>query len=203
MDNLTRVAIIKKEIATYRMFANVLNDLKAVVQTFDGKCYNKNFEKALDDFLNSGKEIREYLVTSKVESFYSSGDSLELRIHVYDNDVEGKEKDSLGYSRYYRIGNEDCYIRMNFTDISSVTDSGKYRLIAEKITARFDKRITELLEEADKLEVGLNDVENMEADLLQLQNLMKSYKEKYNYRIMEVFGCLYDLNSCNSYEYSR
>ena len=51
MSETIRREIIKKEIETYRKFAVVLESLKTVIYTFDGKCINKKFTEALDNFL--------------------------------------------------------------------------------------------------------------------------------------------------------
>ena len=51
MDDTTRKAIVNKEIETYRKLAVAFESLKVVVKRFDGKCINKKFGEALDDFL--------------------------------------------------------------------------------------------------------------------------------------------------------
>ena len=50
MKDSTRIALINKEIETYRKFAVVLESLKPVIQSFDGKCINKKFAEAMDKF---------------------------------------------------------------------------------------------------------------------------------------------------------
>ena len=43
MKDNTRIELINKEIETFRKFAVVLESLKPVIQSFDGKCINKKF----------------------------------------------------------------------------------------------------------------------------------------------------------------
>lgn len=64
MNDNTRIALINKEIETYRKFAVVLESLKPVIHSFDGKCINKKFTEAMDDFTKYGKEERCYRINA-------------------------------------------------------------------------------------------------------------------------------------------
>ena len=71
MDDTTRKAIVNKEIETYRKLAVAFESLKVVVKRFDGKCINKRFAEALDEFLKYGKEsLYNFSNSTSFDSWY-------------------------------------------------------------------------------------------------------------------------------------
>ena len=91
MKDITRIALINKEIETYRKFAVVLESLKPVIKSFDGKCINKKFAEAMDEFLFYGKTDRQYHVTAGIDTT-SYGSMFDLAIRCYDDIVRGGRK---------------------------------------------------------------------------------------------------------------
>ena len=199
MQEKTRKAIIIKEIETYRKIAVAFESLKAVVQNFDGKIFNKKFVEAMDDFLKYGKENRIYHVNAAITKT-SYGKFLDISIRCYDDAVKG-EQDEYGHSGLYRINNCDCFLRMDVKETTTITDSGKYRINASGIITQFDQKIRNLNDEADELESSLKDVESMRADLKQIKQLMCAFNNRYQCRIKEVFNCNYELRECSGTQY--
>lgn len=197
-DN-TRIALINKEIETYRKFATVLESLKETIRAYDGKCFNKKLTEAMQEFLKYGKAERTYYVSAEiVQSGY--GNYFDISIHCYDDLVYG-EADQHGYTNNYRIHNNECNLRMKAEEVTEKTDGGKFRIKAESVISKFDEKIQYLHNEAERLEKALQEMDSMREDLKQLKQMMSFFNGKYNSRVKEVFCCNYDLKDNNSMQY--
>lgn len=199
MDDTTRKVIVNKEIETYRKLAVAFESLKVVVKRFDGKCINKKFGEALDDFLKYGKEERKYYVRAGINNT-SYGNFFDISIHCYDNTVNGK-KDDTGCCSSYAIYNSDCILRMEADETTTKTESGKYRIDSDAIIGKFDEKIRCLNDKAEELEKGLNVVEEMRADIDHIKHLMDIFNGKYNSRVKAVFNCDYSLKGNSGIQY--
>ena len=200
MKDITRVALIKKEIETYRKFAVVLESLKPVIRSFDGKCINKKFAEAMDDFVKYGKEERSYHVNIGIDNT-SYGNMFDLSIHCYD-DIVRDEADSSGYSSCYYISNRDFSMRVNAEEVTTIAAAnGKPRINAKALLEKLDEKIQQLHNKAEALEKDLSHVEDMRADLAQIKQLMATFDEKYHGRITEVFNCKYYLKDNSGMQY--
>lgn len=193
MKDITRVALINKEIETYRKFAVVLESLKPVIYSFDGKCINKKFAEAMDEFLFYGNTTeRQYHVTAGIDTT-SYGSMFDLSIRCYDDIVRG-EADSSGYCGCYYISNRDFSMRINAEEVTiAASANGKPRINAKALIEKLDEKIQQLHNKAEALEKDLSHVEEMRADLEQIKQLMAVFNEKYHGRITEVFNCKYYL----------
>lgn len=200
MKDSTRVALINKEIETYRKFAVVLESLKPVIRSFDGKCINKKFSEAMDDFLKYGKEERSYYINAGIDNT-SYGSMFDISIRCYDDIVSG-EKDSMGYCNNYYISNRDCNIRVKADEVTNVPiNGGKQRLNSKALSEKLDEKIQELHNKAESLEKDLFNVEEMRAELEKIKLMMTVFNGKYKGRITEVFNCNYYLKNNNSLNY--
>ena len=200
MNDSTRIALINKEIETYRKFAVVLESLKPVIKSFDGKCINKKFAEAMDEFLFYGKSERHYHVTAGIDTT-SYGSMFDLVIRCYDDIVRG-EVDSLGYSNSFYISNRDFTMRVKAEEVTTITSAnGKPRINAKALVEKLDEKIQQLHNKAEELEKDLSHVEEMRADLEQIKQMVSAFREKYHGRITEVFNCNYFLKDNNGMQY--
>lgn len=200
MKDSTRVALINKEIETYRKFAVVLESLKPVIRSFDGKCINKKFSDAMDDFLFYGKTDRQYHVTAGIDTT-SYGSMFDLAIRCYDDIVRG-EADSMGYSSCFYISNRDFTMRVKAEEVTTTTSAnGKPRINAKALIEKLDEKIQQLHNKAESLENDLSHVDEMREDLEKIKQMMTVFNGKYKGRITEVFNCNYFLKNNNSMNY--
>ena len=199
MNDITRIAIINKEIETYRKFAVVLESLKPVIQSFDGKCINKKFTEAMDEFLFYGKTERQYHVIAGIDNT-SYGSMFDFGIRCYDDIVKG-EADSMGYCSNYYINNRDFTMRVKAGEVTTTSANGKPRINSKALIEKLDDKIQQLHNKAEELENDLSQVENMRADLEQIKKIMEVFNGKYHGRITEVFNCNYILKNNNGMQY--
>ncbi|MBQ2882704.1 MAG: hypothetical protein IJE43_02870 [Alphaproteobacteria bacterium] len=200
MNDNTRTALINKEIETYRKFAVVLESLKPVIQSFDGKCINKKFAEAMDEFLFYGNTTeRQYHVTIGIDTT-SYGSMFDLAIRCYDDIVRG-EADSSGYCSSYYISNRDFTMRVKSEEVTTTLPGGKPRINAKALSDKLDEKIQQLHSKAEALEKDLSHVEDMRADLEQIKQMMAAFNGKYHGRITEVFNCNYSLKDNNGMQY--
>lgn len=200
MKDITRIELINKEIETFRKFAVVLESLKPVIQSFDGKCINKKFAEAMDEFLFYGKTDRQYHVTAGIDTT-SYGSMFDLAIRCYDDIVRG-EADSMGYSSCFYISNRDFTMRVKAEEVTTTTAAnGKPRINAKALIEKLDEKIQQLHNKAEELEKDLSHVEEMRADLEQIQQMVSAFRGKYHGRITEVFNCNYFLKDNNGMQY--
>ena len=200
MKDNTRIELINKEVETFRKFAVVLESLKPVIQSFDGKCINKKFAEAMDEFLFYGKTDRQYHVTAGIDTT-SYGSMFDLAIRCYDDIVRG-EADSMGYSSCFYISNRDFTMRVKAEEVTTTTAAnGKPRINAKSLIEKLDEKIQQLHNKAEELEKDLSHVEEMRADLEQIQQMVSAFRGKYHGRITEVFNCNYFLKDNNGMQY--
>lgn len=200
MKDNTRIELINKEIVTFRKFAVVLESLKSVINSFDGKCINKKFAEAMDEFLFYGKTDRQYHVTAGIDTT-SYGSMFDLAIRCYDDIVRG-EADSMGYSSCFYISNRDFTMRVKAEEVTTTTAAnGKPRINAKALIEKLDEKIQQLHNKAEELEKDLAHVEEMRADLEQIKQMVSAFREKYHGRITEVFNCNYFLKDNNGMQY--
>lgn len=200
MKDSTRLALINKEIETYRKFAAVLGSLKPTIHLFDGKCINKKFTEALDDFLKYGNEERSYYVSAGINAT-SYGTFFDMSIHCYDDIVRG-EADKNGYYNSYRISNSEFSMRVNADEVTTKTsENGKPRINATALSEKIDEKIQYLHSKADELEKALKQVAFMKADMEHIKYLMAVFNGQYHGRITEVFNCNYFLKDNNGMQY--
>lgn len=200
MKDNTRIELINKEIVTFRKFAVVLESLKSVINSFDGKCINKKFAEAMDEFLFYGKTDRQYHVTAGIDTT-SYGSMFDLAIRCYDDIVRG-EADSMGYSSCFYISNRDFTMRVKAEEVTTTTAAnGKPRINAKALIEKLDEKIQQLHNKAEELEKDLAHVEEMRADLEQIQQMVSAFRGKYHGRITEVFNCNYFLKDNNGMQY--
>lgn len=200
MKDNTRIELINKEVETFRKFAVVLESLKPVIQSFDGKCINKKFAEAMDEFLFYGKTDRQYHVTAGIDTT-SYGSMFDLAIRCYDDIVRG-EADSMGYSSCFYISNRDFTMRVKAEEVTTTTAAnGKPRINAKALIEKLDEKIQQLHNKAEELEKDLSHVEEMRADLEQIQQMVSAFRGKYHGRITEVFNCNYFLKDNNGMQY--
>lgn len=202
MNDNTRTALINKEIETYRKFAVVLESLKPVIRSFDGKCINKKFAEAMDEFLFYGNTTeRQYHVTTGIDTT-SYGSMFDLAIRCYDDIVRG-EADSMGYSSCFYISNRDFTMRVKAEEVTTTTTAtnGKPRINAKALSDKLDEKIQQLHNKAEELENALSHVEEMRTDLEQIKQMMAAFNGKYHGRITEVFNCNYLLRDNNGMQY--
>lgn len=200
MKDCTRVALINKEIETYRKLAAVLGSLKPIIHSFDGKCINKKFTEALDDFLKYGKEERTYSISAEINAT-SYGTFFDISIHCFDDTVKG-EADKSGYCSNYYISNRDISMRINADEVTTKTsENGKPRINAKVLSEKIDEKIQQLHNKADELEKELCNVEEMKADMEHIKQLMALFNSKYHGRVSEVFNCNYFLKDNNGMQF--
>ena len=73
---------------TLRIIGGFLTPTSGTV-TFDGKCINKKFTEAMDEFLFYGKTERQYHVTARIDNT-SYGSMFDFGIRCYDDIVKGE-----------------------------------------------------------------------------------------------------------------
>lgn len=124
-----------------------------------------------------------------------------MSICCYDDTVRG-EADSSGYCSSYYISNRDFSMRVKAEEVTTITsDNGKPRISAKELSEKLDEKIQQLHSKAEELEKDLSHVEDMRADLEQIQQMVSAFRGKYNGRIVEVFNCNYFLKDNNGMQY--
>ena len=69
---------------------------------------------------------------------------------------------------------------------------------ALKFVPMLERHRTNLQESYERLKLDKDKIKNMMSDLQELKNMYETFEKNYGYRIREVYGCLYELQDCNS-----
>ena len=186
---------LKNNINIKKYELKIIDKINDVIKEMDGKIFNKRFcDKISNDVLTVGENNIGYYY--KIEkNIYNDGGYLYLDINCYHNAIEDilnkKENNGIcNYNEYDDIGIR--YIELN--RIFDITDSGKYRINADKFIEKFNAKKTSLKSEIESLEKALNEVETMIDDISNIICNMNKFNEKYPYLVQEIFGCYYQLS---------
>ena len=99
------------------------------------------------------------------------------------------------------ISNKNLLLRVKAEEVTTATANGKPRLNAKALVEKLDEKIQYLHNQAETLEKDLSHVEEMQADLAQIKQLMSIFNGKYHGRVAEVFNCNYFLKDNNGIQY--
>lgn len=189
MNRETRFKYCKKTIEVYEKAIQVLEKLKPVIKSFDGKVFTKRFEEALDTKANEGYEKREYLVSAK-KTEYAYDVGLNISLHVYDNAV--CEKNEYG-SQQYNIDNDRYYI---YTQMDSK------RIEADKIIETINKKNDSIKKSIRLMKEGLETVSEMEKELQEMISHYTEYRNRYEKTsLLDVFDCNYELKNMTPFRF--
>ena len=202
MDKELKIEVDKRKIELKNIInikkyeLKIIDKINDVVKKMDGKIFNKRFcDKINNDALTVGENKIGYCNYKIEKNIYSNGGYLYLDINCYHNAIEDilNKKEKVGiynYNKYDDIGIR--YTELNH--IFDITDSGKYRINADKFIEKFNAKKTSLKSEIESLEKALNEVETMIDDISNIIYNMNKFNEKYPYLVQEIFGCYYQLS---------
>ena len=202
MDKELKIEVDKRKIELKNIIdikkyeLKIIDKINDVIKEMDGKIFNKRFcDKINNDALTVGQNKIGYCNYKIEKNIYSNGGYLYLDINCYHNAIEDilNKKEKVGiynYNKYDDIGIR--YTELNH--IFDITDSGKYRINADKFIEKFNAKKTSLKSEIESLERALNEVETMIDDISNIICNMNKFNEKYPYLVQEIFGCYYQLS---------
>lgn len=195
MNMETRIAILRKEVEVYNNFINLIPTIYKVIHEFNGKVINKKFEKALDEAVKGNGNKREYYASTE----YRYGGNFFIKIHCYD-DIIKEVGDGREYPNWYNVSNSNyyfCFSKDNFI----ITDSGNYRVVADKMRETIIKEIPKLHAEIETIEEGIKQVDEMISEAKRIKAELESFNKKYDYHIRNVMGAVFDLRDNSDYQY--
>lgn len=195
MNMETRIAILNKELEVYNNFINLIPTIYKVIHGFDGKVINKKFEKALDEAVKGNGNKREYYASTE----YRYGGNFFIKIHCYDDSIK-EVGDDREYPSWYKVSNSDyyfCFPKDNFI----ITDSGNYRVIADKMRETIVKEIPKLHDDIETIENGIKQADEMIAEAKRIKAELEAFNNKYDYNIRNVMGVVFDLRDNSGFQY--
>lgn len=196
MNMETRIAILQKEIEIYNNFINIIPTIYKVIHKFDGKVINKKFGEALDNAVKvgDGRERKYHASTD-----YGYNGSFIIKIYFYNDRVK-EVGDDREYPSWYRVSNSDY--RFYFPkDNFIITDSGNYRVIADKMRETIIKEIPKLHAEIETIENGIKQTDEMIAEAKRIKAELDAFNNKYDYHIRNVMGAVFDLRDNSDSQY--
>lgn len=183
----------------------IIDDLIPIIKTFDGKCYNKRFENALNKVTEGKYNVRLY-----VEDFDYKRLTIELGFYDYPlRSVKG-ETDSNGYcstvylpSGYDRVNIANIYTDYNTWETNRQTN-GKYyspssenhfyiddnyntRIGSEKIISVLQEKKTYLKDKIKTLTEKFNNLDEYETKLKNIKAELKALSDDVPYELTDFF----------------
>lgn len=198
MEQETRVAIINKEIEVYNSFISLIPIIERVIKEFDGKCINKKFTDRLDNEVNqtSKREQKRFYVSTN----YGYNMQFEINIRAYDDVV--KESTNGEYPNSYMIDRKEYTFRFP-KEVFEITNSGNYRVKASEMIEYLASSTDDLLDKIETLRTGLNQADEMIAEIKRIKAAFTEFEKKYDYHIREVMGVNFTLRNNSGMGYSR
>ena len=195
MNKETRIAIINKEIEVYQSYINLIPTIIDVVKKFDNKCINKKFEDALNEAVNNGDTKNGKFC---VKTNYGYSGQFEITVHSYNNTVtEISEKE---YRSCYRVENDD-YTFVILKENFEITDSGNYRIKADKMIEALGEYEINILFSIKNLQKGIEQADEMVQEMKRIKAELEAFNNKYPYHMRDLMGVNFTLRDNSSYEY--
>lgn len=194
MNMETRIAILRKEVEIYNNFINLIPTIYKVIHAFNGKVINKKFNEALDNAVN-GKEKREYYAITE----YGYDRNFIIKVHCYNDSIKEVGSNSE-YPNWYKVSNSNyyfCFPKDNFI----ITDSGNYRVVADKMRETIIKEIPKLHDDIETIENGIKQADEMIAEAKRIKAELEAFNNKYDYNIRNVMGVVFDLRDNSNSQY--
>lgn len=194
MNMETRIAILRKEVEVYNNFINLIPTIYKVIHAFNGKVINKKFNEALDNAVN-GKEKREYYAITE----YGYDRNFIIKVHCYNDSIKEVGSNSE-YPNWYKVSNSNyyfCFPKDNFI----ITDSGNYRVIADKMRETIIKEVPKIQSEIETIENGINQADEMISEAKRIKAELEAFNNKYDYNIRNVMGVVFDLRDNSNFQY--
>lgn len=194
MNMETRIAILRKEVEIYNNFINLIPTIYKVIHAFNGKVINKKFNEALDNAVN-GKEKREYYAITE----YGYDRNFIIKVHCYNDSIKEVGSNSE-YPNWYKVSNSNyyfCFPKDNFI----ITDSGNYRVIADKMRETIIKEVPKIQSEIETIENGINQADEMISEAKRIKAELEAFNNKYDYNIRNVMGVVFDLRDNSNFQY--
>ena len=191
MNQETRVAIINKEIEVYESYINLIPTISEVIKQFDNKCINKKFDNALDVAVNgeNPKENRKFWISTN----YGYKGQFEITVHSYNDSVQEE-------SNTYKVRNDTYTFVIPKTDFE-ITDSGNYRINADKIIQTLQEHKANIILSIESLQKELDEVDMMISEFKLLKAQFEEFEKKYSYSMRDLMGVNFTLRNNGSYEY--
>lgn len=174
--------LIKLEIAQYKRAIELVEQLKPVVEKFDGKVFNKRFEDAIE------KETCEAFSVGTTNTFTSY---FEMKWYNGRDCVQSVEKDCYGYSswNYLRSNALDLVgvpIRCNVKDVLNENKRINAKAMIEhldKSAEYFRGKIEELTDGLNKVDAWVEKIRELKKQINELYHEVPSQFRDYYYEI--------------------
>ena len=157
MDTNTLKDQMMEKAKMYRTVAECVNDVKKVVDRFDGKMYNKRFDDAIRELSRDGLRFSSGIRYSSYE------------IYVYP---DGKYNDTYtlvwGYSPKENVNEYMAYRK------ESILFTENKRIIGENMYQSLNRSRENLLSHAAELEASIEDVETKLKQVDELKNALQN-----------------------------
>ena len=196
MNQETRVAIINKEIEVYQSYINLIPTVEEVIKKFDNKCINKKFENALDEAVNNGKTGQERKFY--VRTGYGYMGQFEITVRAYNDRV--KEITDKEYPNYYRVDNNE-YTFVIPKERFEITDSGNYRIKADKMIEVFGEHEINILFSIKNLQKGIEKYDEMVQEMKRIKRELEAFNNRTSYHLRDLFGLNFTLRDNSSMQY--
>lgn len=191
------IAIRKYEI-------KLIDKIKEIVSDMDGKVINKKFTDRIEETVlkvNNNTNRIGYANIKYDRSAYSDDTYITISINCWHkemaNVIKGNNKLSKSINLYDSTDIGLCYVNPN--EISDITDSGRYRINAEKLNKKFTEKQNNIQNNINKLENNYENIDNMILDVIELKQKAEEFKNNYCYDVVDMFGCNYNLEYRGSY----
>ena len=197
MNQETRVAIINKKIEVYQKYINLIPTIAEVIEKFDNKCINKKFENALNDAANNGKtgQERKFYIFTR----YGYSGQFEITVHAYDDSVK-ETVPTKEYPSYHRVENNEYTFVIPNGDFE-ITDSGNYRIKADKMVEVIKEHIANICFSIDALQKGIKQADEMITEMKRIKAELEAFNNKYPYHMRDLMGVNFTLRDNSSMQY--
>ena len=176
--------LIKLEIKQYTRAIELIEQIKPIVEKFDGKVFNKRFENAIE------KETGESFSVNLVDwgMMYSR---FEIDWYNQNRSIQSVEKDSFGYSHWNYLSQSDFdlvgYPRTcEAVDVLNADKRINGTALLEKLDESveyFKKKIEELADGLNKVDVWVEKIKELKKQINDLYHEVPSQFRDYYYEI--------------------
>lgn len=170
---------------------SLIDDVKEVILSMDNKIVNKKLVDAIDKVFKDKYPVNIGYINLNMEKTYTSENRFTLNINCYRSSILDILNSNEGKVCYYGDFDDLGLYHLNANEILTPTDTGKYRINAEKLNEKFTERQTNIRKDIDQYKESLKHIDDMISEMLDIRDRFKQFDDKYDYTIKKIFGCNY------------
>lgn len=175
--NEEKKIMLKKMADVYRMHSEAMLTLIPVVESFDGKVFNKRLETAMTNALPDGQYVK----------LYAEYGSLKISVNI-------NACCECGNHYYYPANQREVYYVGRREAVFTTTPAGKWRINSAPIVERMKEAADYYAKQADEFDKVRLEADNILTEMRKRVQEINQYQNQFDSLALDILGAYVSIN---------